>query len=225
MQIMLVCGLSAESHLGMARHGPFRTKRSAFDGKLRGCACLSSIDLSRWAVACYTEPARTFSPRNCAGRFASALVAHQLQGPFGELVPGWESCARRGTEGEGQQSSLWNLSILGGPPRKLTDVSEGGNGFARRNEDCISRGQRQIQQLRALADERGWKANVGNCMQSPDIPARWHGLPNGKRLAYQKATYWRAQRRSSDRELRSGYRKIQTDVLRLSSARRIELEP
>ena len=94
-----------------------------------------------------------------------------------------------GVPGEGENSSLWNISILGGTARKLTDGSESGTvspdgtklAFLKGNEKFNSSELWLINadgtQPRKLYDIGGFSNSLA-----------WS--PSGRRVAYLKATYW-----------------------------------
>jgi DNA-binding winged helix-turn-helix (wHTH) protein len=94
-----------------------------------------------------------------------------------------------GSIGDGQKSSLWNLSILGGTPRKLTEETEAGmvspdgtkiaflQGSGKFNGSELWLMNADGSQLRRLYEIGGYSGSL-----------TWS--PGGRRLAYLKATYW-----------------------------------
>jgi DNA-binding winged helix-turn-helix (wHTH) protein/Tol biopolymer transport system component len=94
-----------------------------------------------------------------------------------------------GITGEGEQSSLWNVSILGGTPRKLTEQSEAGT---------VSPDGTKIAFLQGNGKFNGselWLMNADGGLpeklyEISGFPGFLTWSPSGRRLAYIKATYW-----------------------------------
>jgi len=96
-----------------------------------------------------------------------------------------------GTAGDGQKSSLWNISILGGTPRKICDETEAGTvspdgskiafllGDGKLNSSELWLMNADGSQSRKLSDVGGFSYALS-----------WS--PEGRRLAYLKETYWPA---------------------------------
>jgi Tol biopolymer transport system component/DNA-binding winged helix-turn-helix (wHTH) protein len=134
-------------------------------------------------------------PRGLFLREINREDSHQLWMPQGFRVHsvGWFPDGNHvlvgGTTDEGGKSSLWNISILGGTPRMLTEASEAGTvspdgtkiaylmGNSKFNASELWLMNADGSQARKLYDIGGFSASLV-----------WS--PTGKRLAYLKATYW-----------------------------------
>jgi Tol biopolymer transport system component/DNA-binding winged helix-turn-helix (wHTH) protein len=94
-----------------------------------------------------------------------------------------------GSVGEGQQSSLWNISILGGDPRKLSDQTESGAVSPDGQKIVFLRGNEKFNSSEL------WSMNADGSLvrKLSEIPGYSNFLawsPTGRRVAFLKATYW-----------------------------------
>jgi Tol biopolymer transport system component/DNA-binding winged helix-turn-helix (wHTH) protein len=94
-----------------------------------------------------------------------------------------------GVAGEGQKSSLWNISILGGSPRKLTEETESGTVSPDGTKIAFLQGDDKFNSSQL------WLMNADGTQVHKlyDIAGFSNSLawsPSGTRLAYLKATYW-----------------------------------
>jgi len=197
-------------------------KRSAFDGKLRDVPSIEPSISPDGRFALPTQTREDFSPRNCAGtiRISSGcptnFKAHSVR-----LVPGWNHVLV-GEPRAKATNLVYGIFRFWEASRKLTDVSEGGTVSPDGTKIAFLEGQRQIHSSELWLDADGSQCRKLYAISGYSGSLAWS--PNGKRWPIRKRGIGRAQRRSSDRELTIWLQEIQTDVLRLSSARRLKLE-
>jgi Tol biopolymer transport system component len=94
-----------------------------------------------------------------------------------------------GVAGEGESSSLWNVSILGGTPRKLKEGSESGTVSPDGTKIAFLKGDEKFNSSQL------WLMNADGTQERKlyDIAGFSNSLtwsPGGRRIAYLKATYW-----------------------------------
>jgi Tol biopolymer transport system component/DNA-binding winged helix-turn-helix (wHTH) protein len=94
-----------------------------------------------------------------------------------------------GVADEGGKSSLWNVSILGGTPRKVTEETDSGTVSPDATKIAFLKGDDKFNSSEL------WVMNVdgSEIRKLQDIAGFSNSLawsPTGKRLAYLKATYW-----------------------------------
>ncbi len=94
-----------------------------------------------------------------------------------------------GVAGEGESSSLWNVSILGGTPRKLKEGSESGTVSPDGTKIAFLTGDEKFNSSQL------WLMNADGSQERKlyDIVGFSNSLtwsPGGRRIAYLKATYW-----------------------------------
>jgi Tol biopolymer transport system component/DNA-binding winged helix-turn-helix (wHTH) protein len=94
-----------------------------------------------------------------------------------------------GVPGEGENSSLWNISILGGTPRKLTDGTEAGTVSPDGTKIAFLKGDEKFNSSQL------WLTNADGTQERKlyDITGFSNSLawsPSGRRVVYLKASYW-----------------------------------
>jgi DNA-binding winged helix-turn-helix (wHTH) protein/Tol biopolymer transport system component len=94
-----------------------------------------------------------------------------------------------GIQSEGEQPSLWNVSILGGPSRKVSDETDSGVVSPDGNKIAALRGNGKVNSSEL------WLMNSDGSQSQKllDISGYSNALtwsPSGTRLAYMKASYW-----------------------------------
>ena len=181
--------LSVGWHLG---HG---TARAVSTKEVRLTANSADVPVYRASISPDGRLLAYTDPRGLFLREIARDDSHQLWLPTNfkahsvSWFPDGNHVLVGGTEGEGQQSSLWNLSILGGPPRKLTDVSEGGTVSPDGTKIAFLQGSDKFNSSELwLMNADGSQCRKLYAISGYSGSLAWS--PNGKRLAYQKATYW-----------------------------------
>ena len=94
-----------------------------------------------------------------------------------------------GTADDSEKSSLWNISILGGTQRKLSDASESGTVSPDGTKVAYLQGNSKFNSSELWV----MNADGSQALKLHDIEGYSGSLvwsPGGKRLAYVKATYW-----------------------------------
>jgi len=94
-----------------------------------------------------------------------------------------------GIQSEGEEPSLWNVSILGGPSRKVSDETDSGVVSPDGNKIAALRGNGKVNSSEL------WLMNSDGSQSQKllDISGYSNALtwsPSGTRLAYMKASYW-----------------------------------
>ena len=134
-------------------------------------------------------------PRGLFLREIAREDSHQLWLPQGlkpsvvSWFPDGNHLLVGGIQSDGEKPNLWNVSILGGPSRKISDESDSG---------VVSPDGKQIAAIRGngkLNASELWLMNSDGSQSRKllDISAYSFSVawsPNGTRLAYMKASYW-----------------------------------
>ncbi|HVO58162.1 MAG TPA: winged helix-turn-helix domain-containing protein [Dongiaceae bacterium] len=144
-------------------------------------------------------------PRGLFLREIAREDSHQLWLPAGfrahsvSWFPDGNHLLVGGTTDDGGESSVWNVSILGGAPRKISDDTESGavspdgskiaylRGGTKFNNSELWEMNADGSQARRLYEIQGFSGSVA-----------WS--PKGKRLAYLKSAYWPGQSEQTEVE-------------------------
>ncbi|HET8965285.1 MAG TPA: winged helix-turn-helix domain-containing protein, partial [Candidatus Acidoferrum sp.] len=134
-------------------------------------------------------------PRGLFLREVAREDSHQLWLPQGlkpsvvSWFPDGNHLLVGGTQSDGEKPNLWNVSILGGPSRKISDESDSG---------VVSPDGTQIAALRGngkLNASELWLMNSDGSQSRKLLDVSGYSFavawsPNGTRLAYMKFSYW-----------------------------------
>jgi Tol biopolymer transport system component/DNA-binding winged helix-turn-helix (wHTH) protein len=187
--------VSAGACISVGFHIGNRAARAEVPREARLTANSPDVPVFRAAIS---PDARLLAYTDSRGLFLREVAredSHQLWLPQGlkpsivSWFPDGNHLLVGGVQSDGEKPNLWNVSILGGPSRKISDETDSG---------VVSPDGRQIAALRGngkLNSSELWFMNSDGSQPRKllDISGYSNALtwsPNGTRLAYMKFSYW-----------------------------------
>ena len=172
-----------------------RTARAASPIEAKLTANSPDVPVYRAAISPDAKLLAYTDPRGLFLREIAREDSHQLWLPQGlkpsvvSWFPDGSHLLVGGTQSDGEKPNLWNVSILGGPSRKISDETDSG---------AVSPNGKQIAALRGngkLNSSELWIMNSDGSEPRKllDISGYSNALtwsPSGTRLAYMKFSYW-----------------------------------
>lgn len=172
-----------------------RAARADVPSEARLTANSPDIPVYRAAISPDARLLAYTDPRGLFLREVAREDSHQLWLPQGlkpsvvSWFPDGNHLLVGGIQSDGEKPNLWNVSILGGPSRKISDETDSGT---------VSPDGKQIAALRGngkLNASELWLMNADGSQSRKLLDISGYSFavtwsPNGTRLAYMKAGYW-----------------------------------
>ncbi len=176
-------------------HIGHRTAQPALAHEVRLTANSPDVPVYRATISPDGRLLAYTDPRGLFLREVSREDSHQITLPANfrthsvSWFPDGDHLLVGGSEGEGEQSSLWKVSILGGAPRKVSDETEGGALSPDGTKIAfLADGQKLNGSELWMMNSDGSQSRKLSDLSGYAGPLVWS--PKGRRLAYLKAAYW-----------------------------------